>query len=406
MAVNYHVFSDTFLRALASAIVVTAIACAPGRAPSSSSPLRVRPSRSILPRERPPRGVTVEVVRPGPAVSFHALAIGPEEIWVSGAGAELVRAVNTRAASQITWASGQIGDDPAFVVRDLEAVDRATVVALAVDEAGRSRIFRSDDVGVTWTMVFQASQAEGAWRALAMWPYRDEGVALGDPVNGRFAVLTTHDAGRTWRRPDPAEQRVVPPEALPGERLLGSAVAVGPTNEVWFGTGGSAARVFRSDDSGLTWEVADAPLAHGHERAGVHSISFLTRTIGIAVGGDPEAPDERTGTAAWTFDSGYSWAAKVEENPAGFRSAVVFTHVVSRAILGTTAVAVGPNGADLSLDCGRTWHPMPAATLPGEGAVELNAVAAESGGLDFLAAGTNGAIALYKVPFRYKPPAR
>ncbi len=383
--------SRIFLFGLAGALLVAASACAPG-----STRARARH------REFPPRGITVDVLRPGPAVPLYALSTVNFEIWAGGAGAALVR--STRAARDLstTWTSGQIGDDPSFVVRDIELVNRTTLVALATDDAGRSRVYLSVNAGATWTLVLRDARPEGSWRALAMWPYRYDGVLLGDPVDGRFTVLTTHDAGATWRRPD----LLAPPEALPGERLLtedGSCLTVGPNNEVWFGTGGSTARVFRSGDKGLTWEVADTPLARGHGRAGVYSISFLTRSIGIAVGGDPDAPDERTGSAAWTFDSGHSWSATVEVPPAGFRSSVVFTHIVERAILGTTAVAVGPSGADLSLDYGRTWHPMPAAALPGERAVELTTVAAQDGGRDFVAAAANGAIVLYSVPHGYDP---
>jgi hypothetical protein len=42
---------------------------------------------------------------------------------------------------------------------------------------------------------------------------------------------------------------------------------------------------------------------------------------GIAVGGDYTKPYDRTGTAAWSDDSGESWTASATP-PHGFRSAV------------------------------------------------------------------------------------
>ena len=43
---------------------------------------------------------------------------------------------------------------------------------------------------------------------------------------------------------------------------------------VWFVTGGATARVFRSQDAGESWSVAETPIMHGPPSAGIFSVAF------------------------------------------------------------------------------------------------------------------------------------
>ena len=60
-------------------------------------------------------------------------------------------------------------------------------------------------------------------------------------------------------------------------------VTVGHT--AYFGSGGGASRVFRSDDYGRTWTATDSTIPAG-ESAGVFALTFRTPRDGVAVGGD------------------------------------------------------------------------------------------------------------------------
>jgi hypothetical protein len=44
--------------------------------------------------------------------------------------------------------------------------------------------------------------------------------------------------------------------------------------------------VFRSNDGGVTWKVADTPIMTGVASAGIFSLAFSDEKNGVAVGGD------------------------------------------------------------------------------------------------------------------------
>jgi len=77
---------------------------------------------------------------------------------------------------------------------------------------------------------------KGFLDAFAFWDV-DNGVALGDPVDGRFSILATDDGGRNWKR-NPVESM---PPALAGEGAFatsGTCLVVQGQGNAWFGTGG------------------------------------------------------------------------------------------------------------------------------------------------------------------------
>jgi len=77
---------------------------------------------------------------------------------------------------------------------------------------------------------------------------------------------------------------------------------------VWFGTGGpGGARVFHSEDGGVTWAVAKTPIRNDGASAGIFSLAFPDAKRGIAVGGDYNKPTETPGNIAVTSDGGKTW---------------------------------------------------------------------------------------------------
>ena len=80
-----------------------------------------------------------------------------------------------------------------------------------------------------------------------------------------------------------------------------------PDPNIWFATGGRAARVFHSTDRGQTWQVADTPILHGPDSAGIFSIAFRDATHGVIAGGDYKLPDQDGPNLAFTGDGGKTW---------------------------------------------------------------------------------------------------
>jgi photosystem II stability/assembly factor-like uncharacterized protein len=275
--------------------------------------------------------------------------------------------------------------------RDVDAFDADTAYLLAIGEGERSRIYKTTDGGRTWTLQFQNRRAAAFFDCMAFWD-RSRGIAVSDPVEGRFLVVRTDDGGRTWNEIDPSG---MPPALAAGEggfAASGTCVAVSGASEAWFGTGGlGGARVFRSADGGRTWDASAVPLANGNA-AGVFSLAFWGAGAGAAVGGDYTKEGEREGNAAVTFDGGRTWRAVAgADRPGGYRSCVARVPATG-VTRGPVLVAVGPSGSVFSADGGRTWK-----TLGPEG---FHAVSVAPRGEAAWAVGEGGRVARLDSPSR------
>ncbi len=309
-------------------------------------------------------------------------AVNDRVAWASGAGGTYTRTVDGGR----TWQAGQVPGASELDFRDVDAFDADTAYLLAIGEGERSRIYKTNDGGRNWTLQFQNRRAAAFYDCMAFWDER-RGIAMSDPVEGRFLVVRTEDGGRTWKEIDPAGM----PPALEGEGAFaasGTCVTVmrGGTY-AWFGTGGpNGARIFRSDDSGRTWRAAPVPLASG-KAAGVFSVAFWNGGSGMAVGGDYTKEQDSEGNAAVTSDGGRTWRALgADARPGGYRSCVAYVPGTK----GRKLIAVGPSGSDYSLDGGRTWRQL--------GAGGFHAVSVAPQGDAAWAVGENGHIARFLSP--------
>src|SRR5262249_19088919 len=92
---------------------------------------------------------------------------------------------------------------------------------------------------------------------------------------------------------------------------------------IWFATGGKAARVFHSTDRGKTWAAADTPIVHGPDSAGIFSIAFRDAMHGVIAGGDYKHPNQDGPNLAFTSDGGKTWTlSKIK--PQAFFSAAAY----------------------------------------------------------------------------------
>lgn len=290
---------------------------------------------------------TWKAVDGGTNASFRGLsAVDHNVVWVSGTGGTWGRTTDGGA----TWAMNTVPGAEELDFRDVDAFDADVAYLMSAGPGDLSRIYKTIDGGVTWILQFTQSWPEGFFDGMAFWDV-DQGLVYGDPVGGRFTVVSTEDGGTNWIRiPDDGI-----PEALEGEAgfaASGTGLAVLPGGHAWFGTGGSAARVFRSQDYGQSWSVAETPMAAGESSTGIFSLAFSDPQNGVAVGGDYAQPESTAGNAAVTSDGGATWSAVTESPPAGYRSAVAMVPGSG----GKLFVALGTSGSDFSSDGGRAWQ--------------------------------------------------
>jgi photosystem II stability/assembly factor-like uncharacterized protein len=281
---------------------------------------------------------------------LRGLSVVNEKIvWASGTGGTFVHT----ADGGTTWKAGLVAGASELDFRDVHAVDDRKAYLLSIGEGEKSRIYQTTDGGKSWTLQFMNPDPKGFLDALAFWD-DDHGIALGDPVDARFTIVSTNDGGRNWKK-SPSENM---PLALKGEGAFaasGTCLVVQGDRSVWFGTGGaSVSRVFRSDDRGQSWEAHETPVRAGNASSGVFSLAFHTVNRGVAIGGDYKDPEQTDGVVAWTSDGGRNWTLPRVAGPSGYRSAVAVVPKMTRP----TLVAVGPTGSDFSTDGGQTWLPL------------------------------------------------
>ncbi|MEN3335139.1 MAG: hypothetical protein V7641_4504 [Blastocatellia bacterium] len=284
--------------------------------------------------------------------------VSPWIVWASGTQGTYTRTTDGGA----TWQTGTISGAEQLDFRDVEAFDANTAYLLSIGKDQQSRIYKTTDGGAHWTLQFTNRLPEAFFDAMAFWD-RDHGIAMSDPVKGRFVMVTTENGGQSWSDV-PATN--IPP-ARNGEGAFaasGTCIVVQGQANVWFVTGGAVARVFRSTDRGRTWTVTNAPISSGAESAGIFSIAFSDADRGVIVGGDYRKPTAADDNVAVTADGGRNWTLSRGRRPAGYRSGAVF-------VAPLTIIAAGTSGSDFSTDGGTSW-----AQLDGE---NYNSVAARNG---------------------------
>ncbi len=273
--------------------------------------------------------------------------VGPEVAWASGAGGTVLMTLDGGK----TWKPRPVPDASGLDFRDVVAIDARTAYLLAIGEGEKSRIFKTKDGGTSWTLQLTNRDPKGFLDALAFWD-ADHGLALGDPVDGRFTIVTTDDGGKTWVK---SGIEGMPP-ALPREGAFaasGTCLITQGHHNAFFATGGAnVARVFRSRDRGRTWTASETPIRAGSATSGIFSLAFRDADHGVIVGGSYDRPDLGGRIVATSDDGGTTWKSSEGPNPQGFRSAVAYLDRPNRL------VTVGPSGSDLSNDGGKSWKPL------------------------------------------------
>lgn len=276
----------------------------------------------------------------GTDANFRGLsAVNAKVAWVSGTKGIYARTVDGGE----NWIVATVPGAEKLDFRDVEAFGESTAYLMSAGPGGSSRIYKTTDGGKAWKLQFQASHPSTFLDSLAFW---DEmhGIAVGDPVDGRFQFFVTDDGGGQWR-PLPNC-----PAALDKEGAFaasGTCLITRGSNDAWFVTGGAkVARVLHSTDRGATWTATQTPLAAGVESAGQFSIAFRDHDHGMIVGGDYKKPNNRGANSAVTADGGKTW--KPTTAPLPYQSAVAWA--------GDRWVMVGSSGSFWTTDNGATWH--------------------------------------------------
>ncbi|PCH94486.1 MAG: oxidoreductase [Bacteroidetes bacterium] len=261
-------------------------------------------------------------------------------IWASGVGGIWISSSDAGAS----WSKGVIQGADSLDFRDIHALDAKTAWVLSAGNIGR--IYFTKDRGETWELQYENNETGVFFDGFAFWDDKS-GIAYSDPINGKFLVIKTKDAGQTWLQIDStALPAVLKDEA--GFAASGTGICIYGDSLVWMATGGGTrARVFKSTNRGATWNVYDTPLKSGGG-TGIFSMAFLNKNEGVIVGGDYVDSTNSDKNCAITSDGGLTWQLVIKGNPRGYRSCVTI-------ISGTKLITTGRTGSEFSHAKGRSW---------------------------------------------------
>ena len=205
-------------------------------------------------------------------------AISSTVAWAAGYSSQALRTTNGGTSwSPVGGAS--IGGD----IYAIDALDANTAFVTTTPSTS-TFIYRTTDGGGTWTNVYTLSG--GFIDGIKMFDATN-GIAIGDPVGGKWTIAKTSDGGATWNR------TFTQPNQSGSEAGWNNSVAIYGSSNVWFGT--SSYRVFRSTNGGTSWSSSPVPFQNSV------SVTFSNNLYGLA-GSD-------SGMTARTTDGGVTWNA-------------------------------------------------------------------------------------------------
>ncbi len=274
-------------------------------------------------------------------VSLRGLSVVSEQVaWASGSAGTVLRTTD----GGTTWTQRPVPQADSLDFRSLHALSADEAFVLSA--GAPALLYHTTDGGTTWRLRYENRRPGIFFDALAFWN-PTHGIAMSDPVNGQFVLIATHDGGRTWQQL-PTDNMPDPAEGEAGFAASNGGLATQGDQHIWLATGGAKARVFRSNDRGAHWQVADTPMQQGEASQGIFAMVMTDSLRGVALGGDYLQPADTTRSACYTTDGGQTWQLP-KTFPKGYRSAVAYCPATE------VLLTVGPSGADYSLDHGRTW---------------------------------------------------
>jgi photosystem II stability/assembly factor-like uncharacterized protein len=242
-------------------------------------------------------------------VIFPIKAVDENTVWAGSENGVYLRTTDGGA----NWTSGTVPGAGPINFLSIAAIDSDTAYFTGASfSAIDTRIYKTTDGGASWEMQYQTTSPAAFINSIAFWD-EAHGIAVSDPVDGSFVILTTANGGVNWNQTP--SQNIPPP--LTGEFAGfgdggGTPLAVAGSSHAWFGTAygivsNDPIRVFRSTDQGQTWTVTNTELENEGQFHGISSIIFKDTLNGFA--GSGGFGTAGTGnTLARTTDGGETWS--------------------------------------------------------------------------------------------------
>lgn len=227
-------------------------------------------------------------------------AVNERVVWVSGFFGTVLRTIDGGE----TWETHVVPGGETLQLRDIEGVSARVAYVLSSGVGTDSRIYKTEDGGVTWALQFQNQDPAGFYDCFSFWT-PNHGITMGDSINGRFPVIETKN-GETWV--DIGDRL---PPAQPSEGAFaasGTCVATLGRRQAWIATGAAEhARILATKDGGESWNAYPTPILQGTGTSGNISVAFRDPRHGIVGGGEILTPTEFQENVARSRDGGKTW---------------------------------------------------------------------------------------------------
>lgn len=266
-----------------------------------------------------------------------------DSLYYFGVGNETYYAVTADGGE--SWKTGTVPMGATPFIANITATDAGTALVIGLENFGNAKTLKTTDGGTTWQVT------ANNWDPVLSWPDYIHAFTpakmcvIGDPRDGEFEIYNTFNAGSVWQRvagnniPDPIAGEF-------GYNNCGASIG----NTIWFGT--NQGRIYRSKNSGGTWEVFNTPLG-----TAFGSMAFSEENNGLATTGYGFAAGAQMYT---TSDGGVTWTQLTNLPYSGD----FFTFGTAAYIPGSTYLLqglshggnlTGPYETWISPDRGLTW---------------------------------------------------
>ena len=240
----------------------------------------------------------------------------------------------------------EIGSNKQTEFRSIAQTEKYVFILNVGNPALLYKISKED---LSYVLVYQENHEKVFYDSMQFWNEK-EGIAIGDPIEDSFSVITTRDGGVSWQK--------MPSDRLPHLEDGEAAFAASNTNIVindnttWLVSGGNKARVFHSIDKGKSWSVVETPIVQGKKMTGIFTADFYNSSVGFISGGNYEVLNQNFDNKAVTHDGGKTWKLVAQNQGFGYASCVQYipnSH-------GKGLISVGISGIYYSDDGGSSWN--------------------------------------------------
>jgi photosystem II stability/assembly factor-like uncharacterized protein len=219
--------------------------------------------------------------------SFRGIdAINDSIVWVSGNLGTFGKSLNGGEH----WVFGKISGADSIDFRDIHLVNEQTAVVLGVGNP--TAFYKTTNGGNTWHLVYYTEDERQFFNAFDFWS-DGTGIAFGDPINNRLALLKTKDFGETWVLDTTSGPQTVPGEA--GFAASGSSLRCYGDSTIYIVSGGTRCQLYFSENRGAQWRSIALPMLQGNPSQG--GFSLVAHDNGVSVvGGDYINNEDTTAT--------------------------------------------------------------------------------------------------------------